>query len=127
MDSLAEFLAGEFESKEPFIYRVLQHISRFRGKQIRPALLFLVHRLAGGRATPDLVKIGAVLEMVHTATLVHDDLLDDASLRRQVATVHVRWGDRAAILDGRFQSTRVPFSSPPRCRAWRLCSPRPRT
>ncbi len=107
VELLTDFLRGEFESAEPFIFEILEHISRFRGKQIRPALLFLTHRLAGGTVEHDVVKIGAVLEMIHTATLVHDDLLDDASLRRKVATVHTRWGERAAILIGDFIYSRA--------------------
>jgi octaprenyl-diphosphate synthase len=97
---LGEFLDAELASSEPFIHAILQHVARFRGKQIRPALLFLMNRLGGGQVSPDVVKIAAVLEMVHTATLVHDDLLDDALLRRQLETVHVRWGDRPAVLAG---------------------------
>jgi octaprenyl-diphosphate synthase len=107
MERLSEFLADEFASKEPYIYTILQHISQFRGKQLRPALLFLFNRLARGAVQPDLIKIGSVLEMIHTATLVHDDLLDDARIRRQVETVHVRWGDRAAILMGDYIYSRA--------------------
>ncbi len=106
-DLLREFLRKEFASKEPFICLILNHISRFRGKQIRPALFFLTNRLAGGKATGDVVKIAAVLEMIHTATLVHDDLLDDARLRRSVETVHQRWGDRAAVLIGDYVYSRA--------------------
>ncbi|HLU46746.1 MAG TPA: polyprenyl synthetase family protein [Planctomycetota bacterium] len=107
MDRLAAFLAGEFESREPFLHAILSHIASFRGKRLRPALLFLFHKLARGRVTDDLIKIGAVLEMIHTATLVHDDLLDAAELRRQVATVHCRWGDRPAILIGDYIYSRA--------------------
>ena len=106
---LAAFLETEFEGIEPYLVRILEHVSRFRGKQIRPAILFLTRRLAllpgtragASRARPDdHVKIGAVVELIHTATLVHDDILDDAELRRGVETVHRRWGERAAILIG---------------------------
>jgi len=106
---LAAFLETEFGGVEPFLMRILEHVSRFRGKQIRPAILFLTRRLAllpgaragATRARPeDHVKIGAVVELIHTATLVHDDILDDAELRRGVETVHRRWGERAAILIG---------------------------
>ncbi|MCZ6793936.1 MAG: polyprenyl synthetase family protein [Planctomycetota bacterium] len=107
MSLLGEFLRREFASGEPFIYTILQHISRFCGKQLRPALLFLTNRLGGGRITPELVKIGGVLEMIHTATLVHDDLLDDAQLRRNVETVHNRWGERAAVLIGDYIYSRA--------------------
>ncbi len=105
--ALDRFLAAEFESREPFIHEILRHIAQFRGKQIRPALLFLCTRLVGGDVGADAIKIGAVLELVHTATLVHDDLLDGALMRRRVNTVHERWGDRPAILIGDYIYSRA--------------------
>lgn len=108
LSALGEFLDREFASPDPFIHEILEHIAQFRGKQIRPALLFLCTRLAGGEVTDDVIKIGAVLELVHTATLVHDDLLDSATMRRRVETVHERWGDdRPAILIGDFIYSRA--------------------
>ena len=113
---LAAFLEAEFGGIEPFLMSILEHVSRFRGKQIRPAILFLTRRLAllsGARAAAarprvdDHVKIGAVVELIHTATLVHDDILDDAELRRGVETVHRRWGERAAILIGDYIYSRA--------------------
>ncbi len=107
MRRLDGFLRDEFGASEPFIHELSQHIACFRGKQIRPALLFLATRLVGARPTADVVKIGAVLELVHTATLVHDDLLDGAAMRRRVETVHRRWGNRPAILIGDFIYSRA--------------------
>lgn len=107
LDRLALFLKSEFSSPEPFLLQILQHIAKFRGKQIRPALLFLSSQLGGNEATDDHVKIGAVVELIHTATLVHDDVLDDARLRRKVETVHRRWGERAAILIGDYIYSRA--------------------
>lgn len=107
IELLGRFMEEEFKSSEPFIYEILQHISRFRGKQIRPALLFLATRLTGGKVTSEVIKIGGVLELIHTATLVHDDLLDGATLRRRVDTVHKRWGERPAILIGDFIYSRA--------------------
>jgi octaprenyl-diphosphate synthase len=104
---LDRFLDVEFRSSESYIFQILQHIARFRGKQIRPALLFLINRLAGGTISPELVKMGGVLELIHTATLVHDDLLDAAELRRNLDTVHRRWGERPAILIGDFIYSRA--------------------
>jgi len=107
MSRLGAFLKQEFASREPFIWEVLQHIARFRGKQIRPALLFFVSRLLGSKISEDHVKVGAVIELIHTATLVHDDVLDDAELRRNVETVHRRWGERAAVLIGDYIYSRA--------------------
>lgn len=107
LERLSRFLKQEFHSPEPFIYQILQHIAKFRGKQIRPALLFLSSKIGGGEPTDDHVKIGAVIELIHTATLVHDDILDDSRLRRNVETVHRRWGERAAILIGDYIYSRA--------------------
>ena len=115
MQGLSCFLDKEFRAREPFILEILKHIARFRGKQIRPALLFLSGLLDGRTVTANHTAIAGVVELVHTATLVHDDILDDAELRRKVETVHQRWGERAAILIGDYiysrafhLSTRVP-------------------
>lgn len=111
MDLLLRFLEEEFSSPEPFLWQILEHVAEFHGKQIRPALLFLASKLPGAEgpiaADDDRVKIGAVIELIHTATLVHDDVLDDAHLRRNVETVHRRWGERAAVLMGDFIYSRA--------------------
>lgn len=100
--ALNRYLAEEFSSTEPFIHELLAHIARFRGKQIRPATLFLAARAVGGEPDEGHVKCAGVVELIHTATLVHDDLLDDARIRRRVETVNRRWGERAAVLLGDF-------------------------
>jgi octaprenyl-diphosphate synthase len=104
---LEDFLKREFAGEEPFILQLFEHIRRFRGKQIRPALLLMVGKLGGGGVSDDQIKIAAVVEMIHTATLVHDDILDDAALRRNVDTLHQRWGERVAVLMGDFIYSRA--------------------
>ncbi len=102
------YLRSEFSSSEPFIGELLGHIAQYRGKQIRPACTFLGARafssdpLSTVPLSLDAIKCGAVIELIHTATLVHDDLLDDATIRRRVETVNKRWGERAAVLLGDF-------------------------
>src|SRR5687767_6422247 len=81
---LEKFLEEEFALEEPFILQLIQYIGRFRGKQIRPALLLMIGKLGGGGITGEHVKIAAVIDMIHSATLVHDDILDDAALRRNI-------------------------------------------
>jgi octaprenyl-diphosphate synthase len=107
LEALREFLQVQFRSDEPFICRLLSHIETYRGKQIRPALLLLVGKFFGRGVGPDHVKIAGVIELIHTATLVHDDILDDAALRRNVETVHRRWGERAGVLLGDFLYSRA--------------------
>jgi octaprenyl-diphosphate synthase len=78
---------------------LVQHLKHYRGKRLRPLLLLLVAK-ACGKVTPSHHVLAAVVEMIHTATLVHDDVLDDASTRRHVRTVNARWGNKVSILFG---------------------------
>ncbi len=102
LGKLNRYLGEEFSSSEPFVHELLIHIARFRGKQIRPAVLFLAGGAVGGSIDEHHIKAAGVVELIHTATLVHDDLLDEAKIRRRVETVNQRWGDRAAVLLGDF-------------------------
>jgi octaprenyl-diphosphate synthase len=75
------------------------------GKRLRPALLLLIAKAVGGRALREHITLATVVEMIHTATLVHDDVLDDAHMRRHLATVNARWDNEASVLLGDFLFT----------------------
>jgi octaprenyl-diphosphate synthase len=80
-----------------------EHVERYRGKMLRPTLVFLSGMAVdpgAAEAGEDLVVCATVLEMIHMATLVHDDVLDEASIRRGGDTVNVRAGNEAAIILG---------------------------
>jgi len=79
---------------------MVRHAARFNGKRLRPALTCVAARLADGEVTKDVATSAAIVELIHTATLVHDDILDSAEVRRKVATLNVRWGNHAAVLVG---------------------------
>ncbi len=107
MRALNQFLYDEFASDEGFVNDLLKHIAQYRGKQIRPAYLFLAARILtevpnDAPLPQEFIKCAAIVELIHTATLVHDDILDDARLRRRVETVNQRWGERVAVLLGDF-------------------------
>jgi octaprenyl-diphosphate synthase len=71
------------------------------GKRVRPALLLLAAYAVGGRGSDDnVVRLATVMEMLHTATLVHDDIIDNADTRRSRASVNARFGNHAAVLMG---------------------------
>ena len=78
---------------------LVSHLRHYRGKRLRPALVLLTAK-ACGHVTPAHHTLAAVVEMIHTATLVHDDVLDDAATRRHVRTVNAEWGNKASILFG---------------------------
>jgi octaprenyl-diphosphate synthase len=78
---------------------LVHHLRHYRGKGLRPALLLLTAK-ACGRITPAHHTLAAVVEMIHTATLVHDDVLDEADTRRHARTVNAEWGNKVSILLG---------------------------
>ncbi|TWU12811.1 Octaprenyl-diphosphate synthase [Symmachiella macrocystis] len=99
-----QIFAEELKSWHPFVNDVLGHMTRFRGKRLRPILLLLSAK-ACGTVTHDHLVLSAVVEMIHTATLVHDDVLDDAEIRRHVATINSRWNNETSVLLGDYLFT----------------------
>ncbi|HSU67413.1 MAG TPA: polyprenyl synthetase family protein [Tepidisphaeraceae bacterium] len=89
----------ELKSDLACVNTLVKHVSRFRGKMLRP-LLVLLSGKAVGELTDAHVTIATVVEMVHMATLVHDDVLDEAELRRKGATINHLRGNEAAVLLG---------------------------
>ena len=78
---------------------LIQHLKHYRGKRLRPALLLLTAKACGSLA-PAHHTLAAAVEMIHTATLVHDDVLDEADVRRHLPTVNAGWGNKVSILLG---------------------------
>ncbi len=95
---------AELGSKFPFVQHLVDHSARFRGKQLRPVLVLLSAKACGG-VQPAHPVLAAVVEMIHTATLVHDDILDEAIVRRHAATVNAEWGNESAVLLGDYLFT----------------------
>jgi octaprenyl-diphosphate synthase len=104
LEKVEQVLLKTLGSERPSVMRLVAHLDHFRGKRLRPALLLLTAR-ACGRLTPAHHTLGAVVEMIHTATLVHDDVLDGAAVRRHVATVNAGWGNQTSILLGDYLFT----------------------
>ncbi|UCG23550.1 MAG: polyprenyl synthetase family protein [Chloroflexota bacterium] len=84
-----------------------QHIIDSGGKRLRPRLLFLSYLAAGGQELQRAVPLAAAVELVHTATLVHDDINDHSPTRRGKVAVHARWGRTFALLTGDYLFTKV--------------------
>lgn len=84
----------------------LDHLLASGGKRIRPTLVFLVGHMLGA-PEDKLVTLGAAVEMLHTATLVHDDLIDGSLLRRGTPTLNARWSPAATVLTGDFLFARA--------------------
>ena len=89
----------EYKSKPSELYEPITYLMKLGGKRMRPVLVLLSTELFGGDVTKALdAAIG--VELFHNFTLMHDDIMDKAPLRRGKPTVHVKWNDSAAILSG---------------------------
>ncbi len=84
---------------DPAIEPYVAYICNTSGKRIRPALSILVGGAAGG-VNDDHLKLGVILELIHMATLVHDDIIDGANTRRMVPTANAKWGNSLSVLLG---------------------------
>jgi geranylgeranyl pyrophosphate synthase len=94
-------MQAQADGHHPDLGTALEHLLSSGGKRIRPAVALLTGGMLG--ADPDrLVTLGAAIELLHTATLVHDDLIDGALLRRGIATLNSKWSPAATVLTGDF-------------------------
>jgi octaprenyl-diphosphate synthase len=97
---LDRFLHGQLAAFEPEIRAMADYCIDTSGKRIRPALVFFSGWRASNTVSPDLVRVAAVIELVHLATLVHDDIMDEADVRRSRRTAARAYGPTAAVLLG---------------------------
>ena len=104
LEEVERILNRSLRNRHPRVAQVVDHVRHYRGKRLRPVLLLLAAR-ACGRVTTHHYILGAVAEMIHTATLVHDDVLDGARVRRRVATVNALWGVQTSVLLGDYLFT----------------------
>lgn len=84
----------------PVVETMARYLHEGGGKRVRPALLMLASRLVCGEASPSAIRLAAVMEMLHTATLVHDDIIDEAKVRRGRASANAQWGNNKTVLMG---------------------------
>jgi octaprenyl-diphosphate synthase len=91
----------DLASDVPLIRKVGEYVLSSGGKRVRPALLLLAARLCGYQGN-QAVPLASVVEFIHTATLLHDDVVDSATLRRGLASANTLWGNEASVLVGDF-------------------------
>ncbi len=97
---LEERLRGVARGGHPTFAAAVEHLFSAPGKLLRPTLVFLSARFGTVPDTSVVLNLAQSLELVHTASLVHDDIVDRADLRRNVPTVNARWGDDTALIVG---------------------------
>jgi geranylgeranyl pyrophosphate synthase len=101
-----ERIRAQAQESHPDLRAALEHLLSSGGKRVRPTVVLLVGNMLGGQEDK-LVTLGAAVEMLHTATLVHDDLIDGAILRRGMPTLNARWSPAATVLTGDFLFARA--------------------
>ena len=99
LSALDAFLVAQVEELEPEIRDHVRYVLDHSGKRLRP-ILVAYSGFADEGPSEALVRLGAVIELVHLATLVHDDILDEADMRHRQETVATRYGSGAAVLVG---------------------------
>jgi len=84
----------------PVVASIGEYLRDGGGKRVRPALLLLSVNLVSGHCGPSAIRMASVMEMLHSATLVHDDIIDEATVRRGRASVNAKWGNEVTVLMG---------------------------
>ena len=106
LEAFEKKLRRHLSADSRLINSVIDHILASRGKRLRPALLFLSSR-SGGYYSSKLSEAALVIELIHTATLLHDDVVDESDLRRGRDTVNRRWNNLVSVLMGDFLFSRA--------------------
>jgi heptaprenyl diphosphate synthase len=104
--AVEEGLLEATKSEVPFITEAAQHLVRAGGKRFRPLLVMLAAQF-GDPYAPGIVPSAVVVELTHLATLYHDDVMDEAAVRRGVDSANTRWGNSVAVLTGDFLFARA--------------------
>ena len=99
-----DVLRQELRNRHDHVDELVRYGCLLGGKRLRPCLLLLSAK-ALGDVVPDHITLAAVVEMIHTATLIHDDVLDEAEQRRHLATCNARWDNEASVLLGDYLFT----------------------
>ena len=99
MTAMEALMRQTLSHADPFVDEIVQYSLQIGGKRLRPALVFLTGKVVGD-ITDQHVQTAAALEFIHTATLVHDDILDGATIRRHLPTFNVRWNPQIGVLAG---------------------------
>lgn len=106
MDAINQVIRDRLHSEVPLVQQIAEYIINAGGKRIRPALVILIAKAHGYRGGAHH-ELAAVVEFIHTATLLHDDVVDESSLRRGRKTANALFGNAASVLVGDFLYSRA--------------------
>ncbi|MEZ4641538.1 MAG: polyprenyl synthetase family protein [Chloroflexota bacterium] len=117
LSAIDNFMENNVGSDIEILQAASTHIMRSGGKRIRPRMVLLAYLAAGGQHIHDVVGLAAAVELVHTASLVHDDINDHSQTRRGKPTIHAIWDRTFALLTGDYMFAKVyevmaPYGNP---------------
>jgi len=107
MRGVDALIVNELVSDIPLIQLITQHIVQSGGKRLRPLCVLLSARAIGYQGEREHLELAAIIEFVHTATLLHDDVVDESNKRRGRDTANALWGNQASVLVGDFLYSRA--------------------
>ena len=102
MQAVETALAGHVRSRAPFVTDAASHLMEAGGKRFRPLLVLLAAEAGSHPDSEDVITAACVIELTHLASLYHDDVMDEAALRRGAESANARWDNHVAILTGDF-------------------------
>ena len=105
MDEFELKFRKAMQSHVPLLDRIMHYIVKRKGKQMRPMFVFLAAGSSGG-ITESTYRAASLIELLHTATLVHDDVVDDSNLRRGFFSINALWKNKIAVLVGDYLLSR---------------------
>ena len=120
IETVRELFSGELQSDLPLVNERIGQVGKFRGKMLRPCLVLLCGRACGPVGHSHHI-VAAVVEMIHVASLIHDDILDQSQIRRRGSTLNALYGNETAVLAGDFLLSHT-FSLCSQLRSQRICS-----
>jgi octaprenyl-diphosphate synthase len=97
-----KFIIKMAEGRSPLIQQLVNHLVKSGGKRLRPVMVILASKLCGYAGGNNHIQMAACVELLHTATLFHDDVVDESKLRRGKKTANEIWGNQASVLVGDF-------------------------
>jgi octaprenyl-diphosphate synthase len=101
LEAMNNIISDSLRTSNPLMNEVVSHYLKTKGKQIRPIIVILSAKMFG-EVNDHVLHAGAALEMLHNASLIHDDVIDETMLRRNTPTVNSLWGNHLAVLVGDF-------------------------
>ena len=105
LETFDKYFSDFMRTKTPFLDIIMKYIIKRKGKQIRPMFVFLCARLTG-KVNESTYRAAVLVELLHTATLVHDDVVDDSYQRRGFFSLNALWKNKIAVLTGDYLLSR---------------------